>query len=151
MTTALIEQLQAFPARVARFVAGFPAARQRTRPPGGGFSLVEHLCHLRDLEREGYATRIRRILDEDLPELSEIDGSTLALERDYQQQDPGAALRDWQAARELTVALLREHLPRDGQRKGIFGGFGVLTLASLAEGIAAHDRSHWDELQALGH
>lgn len=149
MTTPLIEQLQDFPARVARFVAAFPTARMRERPPAGGFSLVEHLCHLRDLEREGYLHRIRRILEEDLPELAEIDGSTLAIARDYQRQDAAAALRDWQAARDQTVRTLREHLPRAGPRKGIFGGFGVITLAALAEGIAAHDRAHWSELLAL--
>ena len=86
MTTPLIEQLQDFPAQVARFVAAFPTARMRERPSAGGFSLVEHLCHLRDLEREGYLHRIRRILEEDLPELAEIDGSTLAIARDYQRQ-----------------------------------------------------------------
>lgn len=146
---ALFARLLRFPEEVADCVALCSAEQLRWRPAGGGFSLLEHLCHLRDLEREGFALRIRRILDEDMPELQEIDGSSLAIERDYQSQDPHAAWRDWRAAREGTVALLREALPQQARRTGIYGGFGVVTLAALAEGIAAHDESHRAELQVL--
>jgi hypothetical protein len=145
----LLRRLQAFPDTLAAFVASFPRTSVCQRPAHGGFSLVEHLCHLRDLEREGFALRIERILTLDMPELQEIDGSTLAIERGYASQDAGAALRDWRAARAQTVAMLREALPAQAARKGVYGGFGVVTLASLAQGIAVHDRSHWDELQAL--
>jgi hypothetical protein len=89
------------------------------------------------------------MLTEDMPELQEIDGSTLALERNYQAQDLPAALRDWRDARATTLAMLHEALPVHAERKGIYGGFGVVTLASLAEGIATHDLGHWHELQAL--
>ncbi|HEX6703851.1 MAG TPA: DinB family protein [Albitalea sp.] len=146
---ALIDQLLDFPERVAALVEAVPVTGRRRRPADGSFSLVEHLCHLRDLEREGFAVRIRRIVEEDLPELAEIDGSALAVERDYQAQDLATALRDFRAARAATVALLREHQPRHADRKGIFGGFGVITLAALAEGIAAHDAGHRAEMQAL--
>jgi hypothetical protein len=146
---ALLDRLQRFPARVAALIDGVGATRQRLRPPQGGFSLTEHLCHLRDLEREGFLLRIRRIVDEDMPELHEIDGTTLAEQRGYQQQDIGAAWRDWQAARDETVALLRRCLPAHAERTGVYGGFGVITLQALAEGIAAHDEQHWGELQAL--
>jgi hypothetical protein len=146
---ALLDLLTTFPERVSAFVAAFPPQHRQTRAAGGGFSLVEHLCHLRDLEREGYALRVRRILAEDMPELSEIDGATLAQQRAYQAQDPMAALHDWCAARRDTVALLRCALPEHAARTGIYGGFGAITLGDLARGIAGHDRSHWDELQAL--
>jgi hypothetical protein len=145
----LLQRLQDFPDTLAAFVSSFPRAAIRQRPPQGGFSLVEHLCHLRDLEREGFRLRIRRILTQDMPELQEIDGSTLAIERDYASQDADAALRDWRAARTQTVLMLREALPAQAARKGIYGGFGVVTLASLAQGIVVHDSSHWGELQAL--
>ena len=146
---ALLDALQTFPERVSTFVAAFPARHRQTRAGSGHFSLVEHLCHLRDLEREGYALRIRRILAEDMPQLSEIDGATLAEQRGYQAQDPIAALDDWCAARGETAALLRRALPEHASRTGIFGGFGALTLGELASGIAAHDQGHWEELQAL--
>src|SRR4051812_17017744 len=36
----------------------------------GEFSLTEQACHLRDLEREGYLVRARRMLSETTPQLS---------------------------------------------------------------------------------
>ncbi|HEY0856571.1 MAG TPA: DinB family protein [Albitalea sp.] len=146
---ALFARLLRFPEEAGDWLAGRCAAQLRRRPGGGGFSLLEHLCHLRDLERDGFVLRIRRIFDEDMPELQEIDGSTLAIERNYQSQDPQLAWRDWRAARELTVALLREALPQHAQRTGIYGGFGVVTLEGLAQGIATHDESHRQEMRAL--
>ena len=145
----LLQRLQAFPARVGELVDGVPAEAIARRTPQGGFSLTEHLCHLRDLEREGFHLRIRRIVDEDLPELHEIDGTALAEARRYHEQSLAEALRDWQAARIETVALLRRSLPAHAARTGIYGGFGVITLRALAEGIAAHDEQHWAELKAL--
>lgn len=145
----LLDRLQRFPARVAAWLEAVPPHRHRLRPPSGGFSLTEHLCHLRDLEREGFLPRIRRIVEEDMPQLHEIDGTTLAEQRGYQAQDLGQAWSAWQAARGETVAALRRHLPAHGQRTGIFGGFGVVTLQALAEGIAAHDAQHARELLAL--
>jgi hypothetical protein len=146
----LLQRLQDFPHQLRAFVAQFDHDL-RKRAPDGGFSLVEHLCHLRDLEREGFMLRIRRVLAETMPELQEIDGSTLALERDYQSQDAAAALAAWCDARDETLALLRAALPAQAARTGIYGGFGVVTLASLAQGIAEHDSAHWRELQGLAH
>lgn len=144
----LLDELQRFPDVVAAWLERWPVEHWRSRPAGGGFSLVEQLCHLRDLEREGFAVRIRRIVDDDMPELQEIDGSSLAIERDYQSQDARAAWRDWRAARHETVAMLREALPRHAARTGMYGGFGVVTLAELVRGIAAHDESHREEMAA---
>lgn len=146
---ALLDSLQHFPQQVAALVGVVPTERWRERAPGGGFAVVEHLCHLRDLEREGFIERIGRILAEDMPELHEIDGSALADERHYLAQDAVQALGDWQAARARTVAMLREALPRHALRKGVYGGFGVVTLAALAEGINAHDQTHGREMEEL--
>ena len=40
--------------------------------------MLEHVCHLRDIEVEGYAPRLKRILSEDGPFLPDIDGRRLA-------------------------------------------------------------------------
>jgi len=37
--------------------------------PGEPFCAIEHVCHLRDIERDGYHVRIRRLLTEDNPSL----------------------------------------------------------------------------------
>ncbi|MEW6706521.1 MAG: DinB family protein [Pseudomonadota bacterium] len=146
---ALIERLARMPSLLADAVAGLPAARWTCKPAPGSFSPVEHACHLRDLEAEGYQVRIRRLIEEDLPTLDEVDGSAWATERGYQAQSLREALADFTRHRQATLGLLADGLPRHAGRKGLFGGFGIVTLAGLAREIAAHDAGHLQELQAL--
>jgi hypothetical protein len=145
----LLDALAAMPRRLNEALASVPDTRWRHKPQPDRFSLLEQACHLRDLELEGYQPRIRRLLAEDLPTLHEIDGSAWALERDYQSQSLPGALRAFADARSATVALLREALPRHAQRKAMFGGFGIITLAGLAREMAAHDAQHWQEIAPL--
>ena len=59
-----VERLDAMPELLETVVSG-ARPEDLTRQPGEGlFSLVEHACHLRDLEREGYLVRVRRMLTE---------------------------------------------------------------------------------------
>ncbi len=145
----VLQTLAHMPAWLEDTVHALPPAQRRWKPAGEVFSLVEHLCHLRDLEAEGYQVRIRRLVEEDLPTLEEIDGSAWAVERNYQEQPAEQALAAFAAHRGQTLRLLREHLPRHAQRKGLFGGFGIVTLAGLAREIEAHDATHREELQQL--
>nr|WP_316643770.1 DinB family protein [uncultured Roseateles sp.] len=144
-----LDALQAMPERLRALVQCFEPERRLARSGGAAFSLTEQICHLRDIELEGYTQRLARVLSEELPELQEIDGSTLAETRRYQQQDAMLALDLFCRQRQANVELLRTHLHAHGQRKGIFGGFGIVTLASLVQGMAAHDAEHLDELEAL--
>jgi len=145
----LIETLQRMPALLHDTLQSLAPASRTWKPSPEAFSLVEHLCHLRDLEAEGYQVRIRRLVEEDLPTLDEIDGSAWAVERGYQQQSAEQALADFSRHRAQTLRLLAEHLPQHAERKGLFGGFGIITLARLAREIAAHDAAHRRELQQL--
>jgi hypothetical protein len=65
-------------------------------------SPLETICHLRDIEAEGYTTRINRILIETNPVLGDIDGGRLAVERNYNDQDPDLALHEFTIARATT-------------------------------------------------
>ena len=145
----LIDQLAQMPLQLRTLAQALPPQRAHWRAQADGFSLVEHACHLRDLEHEGYQLRIRRLLDENVPALQEIDGSAWALERDYQAQPLGEALAAFDAQRSATMRLLVAALPQHAARKGLFGGFGIVTLAGLAREIAAHDAAHRVEIAAL--
>src|ERR1700716_3820775 len=90
------------------------------RPGEGEFSLVEHACHLRDLEREGYLVRLRRMLAEDLPVLEPFEGDRVARERDYLVQVARAAARDFAAARRQLVALAAPLTETQLRREALF-------------------------------
>src|ERR671934_776615 len=88
----------AFPAEtpepVRRLRDGFEGDELRARADDGSFSFVEHVCHLRDIEREGYGSRIEKILSEELPALEDLDGAALARERLYQDHGCQRGLED---------------------------------------------------------
>src|SRR5258708_1713034 len=92
------------------------------RPSEDAFALVEHACHLRDLEREGYLVRMRRILSEKAPVLEPFDGQAVAEVRDYASQDARAAAQDFSAARRELLAVLGALSPGDLKREGTFEG-----------------------------
>ena len=144
----MIDQLATFPntLQAALTAAG---SRLRDRASDGRFSMVEHLCHLADLEREGYGTRIEKLLAEEAPEWDDFDGDAVARERNYLEQDSEAALQRFSDARAANVARLRAVSDGDWQRRGTHRGMGEVTLARLAEMMVQHDREHAADIAAL--
>lgn len=68
-----LEALRAFPAQLEAHFAAFPEALRHWAPPSWegvpseAFTAIEQVCHVRDIELEGYHLRIRRTLEEDTP------------------------------------------------------------------------------------
>jgi uncharacterized damage-inducible protein DinB len=151
LTVALshaIEALAAMPDFVTAAVDGATPARLRERPAAGEFSLAEHACHLRDLEREGYVVRVRRMLAERVPALVPFDGAAVARARDYLAQDARLAAREFAAARRELTGLLAPLTEEDLRREGTFDGKPV-RLAELLDMMLEHDRGHRAEIEAL--
>jgi hypothetical protein len=123
----------------------------RQRTPDGEFSLIENVCHLRDIEVEGYALRIRRILNEDLPLLMDIDGGRLAAERDYNQQNANDVLRSFAEAREANAKLLLSLSPAQLRRAGTLAGVGEIQLQQLLIMMRDHDTDHLRQMSAARH
>lgn len=146
---ALLARLAAMPDEMTRMVHAIPTGRWRTRPGGTGFSLVEHICHLRDLDRDVYRERIARLLTEDGPDLASVDGVAMAAERSYAKQDFDTALADFRLARADLLAQLAATTPEQRQRYGIVDGVRRITLDELIEEIFHHDRTHILELDEL--
>jgi hypothetical protein len=144
-----LEFLAQTPQRVSTLVAGLDSQAMRYRPEAEAFSALEQVCHLRDIESEGYVVRLRRMLDEDNPLLHDIDGGKLAAERDYHKQDAAAALKAFADARSACVELLQNADPAQQQRTGHFGNSADITLAQLAGMMRGHDGEHLEELEAL--
>jgi len=141
--------LGAMPAKLKEIAAALPQAAWRTKPAGGGFSLLEHVCHLRDIDGDGYRVRLERMLTERNPSLPDLDGDALAKERAYQSSDLAAALRSFAATRLAIVARLAKVSPEERRRTGLMAGTMEITVDKLVEIIAAHDSEHLDQLNDL--
>jgi hypothetical protein len=146
---AALERLAGMPAFVEAAIEAASGEELAFRPgEEGEFSLVEHACHLRDLEREGYLVRARRILAEDTPALDGFDGAAVARERGYLSQDARAAARDFAQARRSLTALLAAVSAEQLQRAANFEGRRI-TLEDLVGMILEHDRGHREEIEGI--
>lgn len=148
---ALAESIQRLDAMPAFLEAAIVAAARDdlvSRPGDDEFSLVEHACHLRDLEREGYLVRVRRVLAEDQPALEPFDGAAVAAARDYLRQDALIAAREFAVARRELARLLAALTGDELRREARFGGRS-LCLGDLIAMMVEHDRGHHEEIERL--
>ena len=146
---SLVIFLEETPGRVRVLVENLGEGEKRWKPKEDEFSATENVCHLRDIEEEGYSVRIRKLLEETDPLLADLDGARLALERDYNRQNMFNALERFTSARSGNVAAVRSLPPEDLSRQGTFEGSGPITLAKLLLMMREHDRSHLTELESL--
>lgn len=120
----------------------------REPPAGGGFSLVQHLWHLADIEELGWALRCERLLAETRPRLADVDGDLLAIERRYHERPWRGAARRFVAQRLRSLRALARFTPQTLQAPATFGGRRT-TGGDVIAAMVAHDREHRVEMAAL--
>lgn len=145
----LLERLADMPRRLREVADGFQGDVRR-RPSETAFSLLEHACHLRDIELLAYERRIERMLSEEVPELEDVDGGRIAREADYHaHEELEPALHAFAALRAANVAALQRRSDEEWARTGVLEGAGTITIADLAGRMAIHDGEHLAELREL--
>lgn len=117
--------------------------------PSERFSALGHLCHLLDIETQGYQVRFVRTLTETLPELASLDGYQLAQDNDYPQQNPAVQLARFRAARSETVERLQAPPASAWARRARYGNYGEITLDGLVRLLVSHDHQHLAGMQWL--
>jgi len=147
--TALLKFLDETPNQLANSTAGLSNAELRFQNSPDEFSVLENICHLRDLELQGYTPRIRRILAETDPALADFDGARVAAESSYQNEQPQVALRTFQIARKANLDRFRSLSAEQLKREGTLEGVGTITLRQLVEKMREHDEGHLDDLRIL--
>jgi len=144
----LIAGLRTMPDDLAGLIRQVPPDRLRWKPevwdgsPGETFSALEHVCHVRDIERDGYHVRIRRLLDETDPSLVSLDGYEMARDRRYADASWAEAIEEFRTARAQTVATVRDLTDAQLARTGTFAEYGALTLRGLLHYLRSHDQQH---------
>jgi len=150
-----LHALRAFPDLLAAHFASFPEGRRHWAPaswdgvPSEALTAIEQLCHVRDIEIEGYQRRIERTLAEDNPFLPSIDTDALARKRRYGLSDADAALAGFRAARSQTLIVIERLTAAQLERPAEFEGYGPVTLRSLIHYLCSHDQQHLAGLQWL--
>ena len=131
-------------------LAGVPRKLLLWSPAPGKWSIQEIVCHMRDMEREAYLARYRRILAEEDPSLPDVDGDMLALERDYRAQKLGEVVRDWARARGECLKLLKKVKGERWSRRGTHETAGPLSMDDfLRRQAIGNDQAHLGQIQAV--
>ena len=155
MHAITLQALAAFPDQLEAHFAAFAPESTRWSPaswdgvPSEALTALEQLCHVRDIEIDGYQVRIRRTLDETHPTLASIDTDALVRERAYARDEPARVLATFRAARARTLEMISGLSDAQLARTAVFEGYGPLTLRSLIHYLCSHDQQHLAGLQWL--
>jgi hypothetical protein len=144
----IFEELLDMPNQFERLFFRFSRVDHRWVPdswegsPGESFSAIQHACHLRDIEIDGYQMRIKRTIEEERPSLTSLDGYELARLRRYDQEEPKSVLKAFRIARAETVATLQKIPSREFARRADFAEYGCVSLEGLVHLLRSHDFQH---------
>lgn len=144
----LVKSLEDTPRRIKQIVSDLGESKIRERSGDNAWSAVEHICHLRDIEQEGYGVRITKLLTKDQPVLENIDGDRLVIERAYINQDFKEALDAFIKARAVNVGAIRDLSADQLSKSGMFDN-SPLSLLDLLNQMHEHDHEHIGELAQL--
>ena len=155
MDAATLEALAAFPDRLEAHYGAIPDGYQLWTPPSWAtcpsehYPALEQLCHVRDIEIDGYHVRFVRTLKEDRPYLPGVDGDRLRVERTYADADARDVLTAFRRAREETLEVLATVSQAQWDRPAEFEDYGPTTLRGLVHYLCSHDQQHLAGLQWL--
>lgn len=110
-----------------------------------GWSVVQVVCHLRDLEAI-YSARIDSMLTGDNPTFPRIDPNAMATEGDYATQDLRTVRAALLANRRVTLTTLDNLIPDAWWATGTHPVYGSQTVERLAFQIVTHDLDHLEQI-----
>ncbi|ESQ90079.1 DNA damage-inducible protein DinB [Asticcacaulis sp. AC460] len=155
MDSATLDALAGFPDQLEAHYRAIPDGFELWTPsswtgcPSEPYSALEQLCHIRDIEIDGYHVRFVRTLKEDRPFLPGVDGDRLKVLRSYSESFAPDVLDDIRQAREETLVLLATVSAEQWRRTCDFEDYGVTTLRGLVHYLCSHDQQHLAGLQWL--
>jgi hypothetical protein len=150
-----LSALAAFPQQLEAYYAAIPSEYKNWAPdswqgvPSESFTPIEQICHVRDIEVDGYQVRFHRTLNEQSPTLASIDSEPLAKIRCYANSCAEEVLASFRAERARTVEFISGLSAEQLARTAIFEGYGALSLRSLVHYLCSHDQQHLAGLQWL--
>ena len=145
---AILDRLERGPEEVRGLTHGLGDVAIRRAPAPGKWSVVEIVCHLRDMERV-YAERFTKIAHQDRPHLWVTENHRLAEVLKYREAALPAVIKEWKRLRADTLVLLRALPHPVWQRTGTHPERGEVSIEGLADHLGRHDASHLEQVRAL--
>jgi DinB superfamily len=145
-----LETLGTTAGRLKAALTGVPRRILLWTPAPGKWSIHEVVCHMRDMEREAYLERYRRILAEDNPTLPDVDGDRRAIEGGYRSLKLPEVLRDWRGLRKECLRALKGAKGSQWERIGTHETAGPVSMNDLvARQAVGNDSAHLAQIEAI--
>ncbi|MDD5371482.1 MAG: DinB family protein [Anaerolineaceae bacterium] len=140
--TALISILKTTPAALLHFTRQLGPENWGYRSHPGDWTLIEIICHLRDVAKEVDLPRVEMVLNDQNPFIPGIVTDPWAKERDYAHQDGAQALHTFIDNRIRLLDILEHLNSEEWDRPARHAIFGPTRLRELVGFITTHDRAH---------
>lgn len=131
---------------------GVTQEQARTITDGAdGWSVLEIMCHLRDYQ-EIFATRIKRMLEEDNPQFKAYDEAArmaMVVDNDYTNQDLGNVFDDYRSTRRRLIDLLSSVGDDQWARLGSFAADDEVDLWMPVVHTLLHDADHTEQIARI--
>jgi len=144
----LRERLAQTVPQIKAMTTGLNLDHLRCRPDSTEWSINEIICHLRDVDQEVHLPRLHSLIVEEEPFMPGVVSDNWVIERNYQAQDPQAALAAFTSARAELLGLLPLTDSPVWQRRGRHTFFGPTSFLELCCLIVEHDDLHIQQIQA---
>src|SRR5262245_26227034 len=142
------EALQKAPKRVKRLLKGLSEKQLRRKPAPDKWSIKEVIAHLADGEVV-LSARLRFIAGQDRPPLPAYDQDSFVARLGVGKVKTKELLKQFSQARKLTLGLLERLERADWERVGIHAERGEVTIRSMVEHYAGHDRIHEQQIERV--
>ena len=145
-----LDLARAGPPAVRDAVRGLADEDARRKPGVGKLSIIEHLAHMLDMEREVFAVRLRRVLAEDNPRLDPVNQEHFVEEDLVKDRNYGEILDEWQRLRDENVLLVSRTAEPEWARPVRHPDVGdKATFADVIARWARHDGEHVRQIEIL--
>lgn len=131
---------------ITNVITGANPADLRTKRDGpDGWTPLDIVCHLRDLEPL-FISRAQSVIEQDNPTFVTYDVNQLVVDNNYAAQDPAEALAELSANRARMLALFRAAADDQWSRSGVHPVYGPQTLLDILMHVAHHDMDHIEQM-----
>lgn len=145
----LIDRLSRGAEAIRALLDGADDEEARFRPPSGGWSILEVVCHLKDEEAEDFRQRLRLTLESPSAEWPGIDPARWVTERRYAERALRPEIDGFLAERAKSLAWLLSLRAPDWSSTHTHPRFGSMAAGDLLASWVAHDLLHVRQIARL--
>ena len=144
-----LERTRAAPAALGDACRGLSEEDYRRKPGVGKLSILEHMTHLLDMERDVFGVRLRRVLEEENPKLEPVDQEHYVDESRYAGRTFQNIFDEWEKLRRANVELVEPTGEADWARPVRHPDLGNATFADVVNRWSRHDSDHLRQIEII--